>query len=656
MTTRKNIMLGTAGHVDHGKTALVKLLTGCDTDRLAEEKARGLTIELGFAPCRMADDRICGVVDVPGHVDFIRNMVAGAQGIDVVIFVVAADDGVMPQTREHLDILTLMGVRHGLVALTKIDLVGPEMRELAADDVRRAVQGTFLAAAPICPVSNVTGEGYEQFFADLNAVADRCEGREASGLFRLWIERRFPIHGVGTVVSGIPSRGEIRVGDRLRVLPGEQVARVRRLEVYGQDADLGRAGECLALNLAEVDGEQLSRGMVLCADPAARPVRMFEADLTLLPALPQPLKDYAEVHLHVGTAEAMAHVAFLEDCPTAPGGHGLVQMRTDAPLAVAPGERFVIRGTLAGLAGGRLTTLGGGRVLDVSDTRLRRRRAWTLHALDARRNALDSLRDWCAVVLKEAAGVISPADLARRAALPERQAQQLAAELTGQGVGIDAGGGLLVHQDVLTAAERKLVEALERFHAANPARLGIDRAELAATVEIDRAVFELALTRLTGQGRIERRGAVLALAGRGPALRDEDEALAEKIEAALRAGGVSPPDAAELSASTGAPARRVEAALRMLIDRGRAIRLDERLILHADAVAAGQAVVLELFRSAGAFTTMDFRDALGVSRKFAVPLLDHFDTIRLTVRSGNRRTPGAQAKRLLAGPGEGADA
>ena len=282
---RKNIMLGTAGHVDHGKTALVKLLTGCETDVLAAEKERGLTIELGFAPCRMSDERIVGIVDVPGHVDFIRNMVAGAHGVDVVIFVVAADDGVMPQTREHLDILTLMGVRRGIVALTKIDMVDADLRELVTEEVGEFVKGTFLEAAPICPISNVTGEGYEGLFEELNKAVAACEQREVTGLFRLWIERVFTIRGFGTVVSGVASSGEVRVGDRLAVVPGGGAGRVRCLEVYGQEADLGRAGECVALNLTDVGQDNLARGLVVCQGDALQPVSMVEAELRLLEAV-----------------------------------------------------------------------------------------------------------------------------------------------------------------------------------------------------------------------------------------------------------------------------------------------------------------------------------------------------------------------------------
>ena len=287
---RKNIMLGTAGHVDHGKTALIKMLTGCNTDRLAEEQRRGLTINLGFAPCRLWNEHIVGVVDVPGHVDFIRNMVAGAHGIDVVIFVVAANDGVMPQTREHLDILTLMGVRHGIIALTKINLVDAELQALAEDEVRAFVSGTFLADAPICPLSNITGAGFDGFFSALNAAVAQCAPRESTGLFRMWVSQAFTIRGFGTVVSGIPSNGVLHLGEKLHLLPGEAIGRVRRLEVYGEEASEGRAGECVAVNVVDLPVESLTRGQLLCASAALQPVSMVEAELQLLELHQHPVE------------------------------------------------------------------------------------------------------------------------------------------------------------------------------------------------------------------------------------------------------------------------------------------------------------------------------------------------------------------------------
>jgi selenocysteine-specific elongation factor len=640
----KNIMLGTAGHVDHGKTALVKLLTGCNTDRLREEQQRGLTIELGFAPCQMADERIVGIVDVPGHVGFIRNMVAGAHGIDVVMLIVAADDGVMPQTREHLDILTLMGCRHGLVALTKIDLIDDELREMAVNETREFLAGTFLEGAPICPVSNITGEGFAEFAEALNAAVDAAEARPPGGHYRQWVEKVFNIKGFGTIVTGIPSGGEVRSGERLRLLPGDATPRVRSLQVYGQDADVGRAGECVAINLSDIDAERIERGMLLTSSETLDCVEMFEAELQLLPTAP-PLKDNTEVHLHVGTAECMAVVANLAgEKAIAPGGSALVQLRAGVPLPVALGERFVVRGTGSE---GRLTTLGGGRVLDVSNIRLRRKRPWTLEQLTARCETLDDAPAFAAAVLAEAGATQTAAELARRIQWPTERTQDILVRLVDEGLAIEAAGNAYAHDAAVEAAAVKLVDALKDFHEAHPLRAGAPRGELFASIEADSSLLAVAEARLVSHGRVKSGEELLTLVGQGAKLSEADRELAARIEATLAEAGVEPPRPDQLAEQLAAPLDRIEAMLQLLCDEGRVVRLDEKVAMAAQAVEQAKQVVLELFEASSGFDTMAFRDALGVSRKFAVPLLDYFDTQKLTVRTGNRRTPGAQAREAM---------
>jgi len=596
-------------------------------------------------------------VDVPGHVGFIRNMVAGAQGVDVVILVVAADDGVMPQTREHLDILTLMGVRHGLIALTKIDLVDEEMRDLAAGDVRDFTAGTFLADAPICPISNITGEGYEGFFAALDEAVAACRPRELSGLFRLWIERVFTIHGFGTVISGIPSDGEVREGERVELLPEGRTARVRKLQVYGENATVGRAGECVAINLTDIDAAALGRGKLLAAAGAFSPETMVEADLGLLPTMPRALPDYAEVHVHVGTAEVMANVAMLAGEPLAPGARQAVQLRMQHPLALAPGERFVLRANMPGAAGGKVTTVGGGRILDTSGRRLGRKREWVLSALSARLSALDSPPAWCELNAREAGEAVAPADVAQRAKMPLERVEPLVAALLDEGILLDAGDGKVVHRDVVDDLGKRIAGALQTYHAANPMRLGLPAGDLAAAVSADGATlavaadgptFAVAVRVLEADGTLERHEGLLALAGCEAKVPPAEVKLAERIGESLRAAGLAAPTVTELAESIGEPIERIEAMIALLADQGTVVPLDRRVVLHREAVEAAKGVALELFSRSPGFTTMEFRDAVGASRKYAVPLLDYFDSIRLTVRSGSRRTPGAEAKKRLA--------
>jgi selenocysteine-specific elongation factor len=644
---RQNIMLGTAGHVDHGKTALVKLLTGCNTDTLAEERQRGMTIDLGFAPCRLADERIVGVVDVPGHVDFVRNMVAGAHGIDVVVFVVAADDGVMPQTREHLSILSLMGLRHGLVALTKIDLVESGMRELVVEDLRRLLQGTFLETAPICPLNNLTGEGYESLFDALNVVCNACEPKSTSGCFRVWVEDVFSIRGFGTVVTGIPTNGTVHVGDRLELVPSGLAGRVRNLQVYGADAAEGRAGECVALNLAELDHLQVRRGQVLCDPGSSSPVSMVEAELCLLAGFHGSLKDYAEVHLHLGTAAVQARVAMLAEPKMSAGQTQMVQLRLAEPLGIVPGDRFVIRAQ-AGAESLGLQTIGGGRVLDTSNVRLRRQKSWTLEALAARKQAIDDPAQWCELVLRQASRPLSFNDWARASRLPEEQLRPHLDQLVIANRIIATGEETWMHLDTVNDLGRQVLSLLRAYHQANPKRTGQERDALRAETRQDKAVFELVMRQVETNKLVSVNGSIISVAGWSPMVTTAEVTLSDRVNEKLLAAGTAPPGLEEVAAALKEPLEKVQSAARWLVDQGLVVRLDDKVFMHRNAIESGRQLVVSLFKRSPSFTTMEFRDALEVSRKYAVPLLDYFDKIRLTVRTGNQRVPGAEAKKLLA--------
>ena len=643
---RKNIMLGTAGHVDHGKSALVKLLTGCETDTLAEEKQRGLTIDLGFAPCRLADDRIVGVVDVPGHVDFIRNMVAGAHGVDVVIFVVAADDGIMPQTREHLHILTLMGLRHGLVALTKIDLVEAERRAGVIEDLRRLLTGTFLANAPICPLSNITGEGYEGFFDALNQVVDACEDRSDSGIFRVWVEDVFTIRGPGTVITGIPSSGRLRIGDSLTLLPAGRTGHVRRMQVYGEDATEARAGECVALNLPEMDHQEVRRGMVLCESDAVAPVTMAEGELRILDSVKGRIEDFVEVHLHVGTASVLARVAMLEETEMVAGQRQMVQLRLAQPLPLVPGDRFVVRANRPAQDQSGLATIGGGRILGVGNVRLRRKKPWTLNALAARRDALDDPVRWCELMLREGLP-LSAVELPQRCLLRPEELTALLDKLRADGRAVALPGGAFTHSVVIEETAAKMVGAVQAFHAASPQRAGLSRDELFSLVGGSAEVCELAAASLVNAKRLEHQGTVFARAGWSARISNRDQQLSDQVSAAFQSAGCAAPTAADLAATLGEPPPRVEKTVNLLVEHAVLVRLDERLCIHRDALAAAKQVALRLFAQKPSFSTMEFRDTLGVSRKYAVPVLDYLDRARFTVRAGHDRTPGVEARKLM---------
>lgn len=645
---RQNIMLGTAGHVDHGKTALVKLLTGCDTDTLVEEKQRGMTIDLGFAPCHLADQRVVGVIDVPGHVDFVRNMVAGAHGIDVVILVIAADDGVMPQTLEHLNILNLMGLRHGLVALTKIDLVDSATRELVAEEIRQLLKGTFLEHAPVCPLSNLSGEGYDSFFDALNQACDNCVSKPATGYFRLWIEDVFSIRGFGTVATGIPTSGVARIGDRFEVIPGNLAARLRHLQVYGEDASEGRAGECIALNLAELDHQAIRRGQVLCEPGSVVLLSMVEAELGLLPGFQGELKDYAEVHLHVGTAAVQARVAMLAEDKLGPGQSQMVQLRLSQPLGIVTGERFVIRAQALDAAQVGLTTIGGGRILGASNVKLRRHKAWTLAALAARRDAIDQPALWCEVVLRQAKGPLTLVEWCRATRLPPSEMRMLIQHLEAAHQIVSVNAEAWVHQETLRDIGQQIVESLRQFHQANPQRLGQDSESLRQECHIEKTMFDLALAQLQQHKSIQASGALLSLADWAPQVSKAAATLSDLVQREFKQAGWATPSLDELAVTLGEPLSKIQETTRWLLDRDVLVQLDDKVLMHRDAIEAGRQLAVFLFRKAPRFSTMEFRDAMGVSRKYAVPLLDYFDKIRLTVRAGNQRQPGTEAKKLLA--------
>ncbi len=647
-TLRRNIMLGTAGHVDHGKSALVKLLTGCETDTLAEEKQRGLTIDLGFAPCQLADKRVVGIVDVPGHVDFIRNMVAGAHGIDVVIFVVAADDGIMPQTHEHLHILTLMGLQHGIVALTKIDLVDLSRRDQVIQDLRGLLADTFLKNAPIRPVSTVTGEGFEAFFDSLNRVVAACGDRSCEGPFRLWVEDAFPIRGAGTVVTGIPTHGRVHPGTKLHLSSGALTGHVRRMQVYGEDAAEGRAGECVALNIPELSHGAAPRGVVLSESSSLAPCAMAEAELTILNSVRGKVEDYLEAQLHIGTAAVTANIAMLESGEMSGGDKQFVQLRLATPLPLVPGERFVVRANLKQASAHGLTTIGGGRILGLSNVRLRRQKPWTVELLAARCAAVAHPLLWCEQIVRESQQPVTIGRLQQHCWSRHDELAEMLESLRAKAQVVQVNGGGWLHRERIHDTAAKILALIEQFHLNNAQRAGMDRQELRAAMDVDSALLEAATESLLQAKNIERKGALLAKAGWMARLPDADQQLCDRLATKFHQAGWTPPALEELAGVFNVSVQRLLAMARLLAERGVLVRLDERIWMHHEAVEAAKKTALKLFRQAQSFSTMNFRDALGVSRKFAVPLADHLDKIRFTARSGNNRTPGAEAKRFLA--------
>ena len=628
-----NITLGTAGHIDHGKTALVKLLTGCETDRLKEEKERGMSIDLGYAPCRIADLEV-GIVDVPGHENFIKTMVAGACGMDGVMLVVAADDGIMPQTREHLDILTLLGVRHGLVALTKIDRVDDRRRQQVIADLGHFLKGTFLADAPVLPVSNVTGEGFEQLYAALEQMVRTIPPRAIDGVFRLPLDRAFSAKGFGTVIAGIPVAGAAAVGDEVVLLPQQAAGRIRRIEVYGSPSDTVLAGQCAALNIGHFDARNISRGDVLTLPGYFSSAEFYLCRLTLLPPGNEKiaLKNGTALKFHTGTAEVAATLYLLEPDELQGNGEHLVQLRTRRPIVAGPNDPFILR-TLS-----PVRTIGGGRVVEAISRRLKHNRPGVLEDLQRRAAAVADPARWVEYAVRTAPETAADAvELAQRTKIPRSRLDEILAELTRRRTVLAIGGGLYLHQAAAEETGAKLLDILAQYHRRSPESQGMTAEQLRQECSFSRPVWEAVMELLKGDGRLVDREGRLALAGHKPVVPDRDAAAMEAVESLFRQRLFNPPSMAEAAAQTTLSEKELERLIRILQERRRLAAVGEGLVFHREAVDRAERLLVEHIQKEGRLESVDFKYLVDTTRKYALPLLDYFDRTGLLRRVGNTR-------------------
>ena len=612
----KNIIVGTAGHIDHGKTSLVRALTGIDTDRLKEEKERGISIDLGFAHLEQDGIRL-GFVDVPGHERFVRNMLAGVAGIDIVLLVIAADESIKPQTREHFEICRLLGLRSGVIALNKSDLVDPELLELAELEVAEFVRGTFLDGAAIVAVSAKTGQGLAELRRALIECAEGAPGREANGAFRLAIDRSFTLRGFGTIVTGTLTSGAIHVEDEVEVLPSGRRLRVRNIQVHGEKTGVATAGQRTAVNLAGVEATELHRGMTLVPPGLFRTSAAVECRFELLPGA-LPLKHRTPVHFHSGTAETEAEVRLLDTLqPFPPNSTGRIRLLLKEPLPLMPGDRFIVR------MFSPVVTIGGGTILENTlPPRMRRvaaaERLRTLENLD--------LRGRLALYAKEAdPGVSLLEAVARTGVLPE----VLLAEAVHAGLTVlKADEPLLVPIERIQETARWLASRIEEFHRADPLAPGMPRRQAGLAPALLEAT-------LTASSEIVVEGENLRLKAFRVQLQSEEDDALRKIESLFRDGGLSVPAEADVLAASGLDTRRARSILQLLIKQGSLIRVSPELIYHADAVAHLREL-LESHRGEP-FSVPAFKEWTGVSRKYAIPLLEFLDRLRVTQRQGDKR-------------------
>jgi selenocysteine-specific elongation factor len=640
---KRDLVIGTAGHIDHGKTALVRALTGVDTDRLPAEKQRGITIDLGFAALDLGDVQLA-LVDVPGHERFIRNMLAGATGLDLALLVVAADDSVMPQTREHLEILRLLGLAGGVVALTKCDLSDPSWLALVEEDVRALIVGSFLEGAPIVRTSARSGDGLDDLRAALHALGRSAPPRDDPGLFRLAIDRSFTIAGHGTVVTGTVASGSVAVGDDLAWLPEGRPVRVRSLQRHDRPADRIGRGARAAINLVGVHHAEIRRGQELAAPGYLEPTRVLSVEVRTSGDAPRPIRHRHRYRLHLGTAEVSATLSLLETNELRAGGVSLGQVFVSEPVVAVSGQPFVLREESPA------ATLGGGRVLAPSARRLRRRDRPEIARL-ARLRSVDP-NERAAAAMAGAGFSLHPwtdRDLCREAGLSVSEASSATAALAASGnlIALPIGPRRTVRvlAEVAEALEDRVMRALARLHAARPRQSAIPRSHVAAELPdlASDALVAALLARLEARGRIVSDRRTVALRGYEPKLSQGERRLKNELAEALRAGGFSPPEVPDLAAAAPGKAAVVPELLALLRDEESAVEISPRLYLDFEAAAELRRRVLGKLAGGDSMTMAVLRDLLGTSRKYAVPIGEYLDRTGITLRDGDSRRLGPNA-------------
>ena len=631
-----DIVVGTAGHIDHGKTALVKALTGVDADRLPEEKKRGITIDIGFAELTLGDHHV-SFIDVPGHERFVKNMLAGASGIDLVILVVAADEGVMPQTREHFDICKLLSIEAGIVALTKSDLADAETLELARMELADLTAGSFLENAPVIPISSRTGEGIDKLKAALGAAASRIPIRRDDHAVHFPIDRSFAVKGFGTVVTGTLSSGEIRVGDDLELLPTGRRVRVRGLQSHGNAAETARAGRRIAVNLGGIDHTEIARGELLAKPTALRPTQIVDAVVDVLTGAPRPLRTRQRVRVHLGTAEVLARVRVLNDLSeVAPGGRDFVQLTLEAPTVARLADRFIIRSYSP------QRTIAGGSVLDPLASRLRKSEFARAREVLSRLGAEEATKNSIIFAFVAVAGEYGISLEVIKAKTGWRNAvlEESVGALIATGTIVKAGDSLIT-ADAFADLKGRTVAVLEAHHKKDPLSKGLTREALRPR-RLASGIFDAVLAALGGENKIEVHGDAIAVAAAKAKLSPEDELIRSRIVARLNDVGLQVPKTDDLLADAIAGTRSSVAhgkrILFLLFDSGEAVKVSEEFVVGSTVL--GGLIAKLRHHAAGGDRTIDvpkFKEIAGVSRKYAIPLLEYFDREKVTLRTGDKR-------------------
>ena len=619
----KNIIVGTAGHIDHGKTALVRALTGIDADRLEEEKRRGITIDLGFAHLQLTPELRLGFIDVPGHERFVKNMLAGVGGIDLVLFVIAADESIMPQSREHFDICRLLGIQRGIVVLTKADLVDKDILELARLEAEEFVAGSFLEGAPVVPVSSTTGEGVERLKSELALAAARVPEKDSTRRLRLPIDRVFSMKGFGAVITGTLVSGSVAREQDVEIHPGGRRARVRGVQVYGCPAERATAGQRTALNLADVDTADLARGMTLAEPGVFHSTREIDCRLELLPSS-KPLKHRAPVHFHAGSAEIEADVRLLDaGSSLRPGSSAFARLMLRDPALLLPGDRFIIRKFSP------VVTIGGGVVLDNAGPRIRKKAA---AAARLKTIAEADAAGRIAILVRESpCGMGLPGLVARTGLLTS----ELEAIAGGAGfVTLRQPELWVMDAEWFRAAGNQIVKEVGDFHQNHPLLRGIAKQDLRGRQAPDAPGFVLDAL-LAAAKTIVVEGDTVRLATHKLVLREEEERASSTIERAFEQAGLAVPALPEVLAKSGVELKRARSILQILVRDKKLVRVTDDLMFHHSAIGGLKALLAQ--HRGERFGVPVFKDWTGISRKYAIPLLEYLDRERVTRRDGDER-------------------
>lgn len=628
-----SVIMGTAGHIDHGKTSLIKALTGVNCDRLREEQKRGITIELGFAYLDLDADTRLGIIDVPGHERFVKNMVAGAAGIDFVLLVIAADEGVMPQTREHLEICSLLGIRTGLVALTKTDMVEEDWLELVQEEVSAYLRGTFLEEAPVLPVSAHTGLGLEELRARIRVLADTFAPQRRSDLFRLPIDRVFTMKGHGTVVTGTSISGVLRVGEDVEICPAGLKSKVRGLQVHGRSTDVASAGERTAVNLHSLDVEDLERGEVLAHPQTLFPALVWDVELTCLSSSPKALKHRKEIHFHHGSREVLARLFFLDRDQLEPGDTAICQVHFPQPLPAVFGDRCIARSFSP------LMTVAGGRVINPLGRKVRRRS----HQFDVLQSLSTMNGEELLLAQLELSGLagLTISELRIMTDMESRALDKTLQILGGRQLAFqfDREEKRFVSVVVLDALGQKCLAYLATFHKREPMRQGVSRAEATSSFGqgISPKLVHFLVDRLVKAGHIVLEGDILRLPGHSVSLASDQSGLRQLIEATYVRAGLTPPTLKAFLEDNRLTAKETAQMFRLLLDEDVLVKVSEEFYYARPTMDEIVERVRTFFASHQEMVPQDFRDLTALTRKFAIPVLEYLDKEKITMRVGDKR-------------------